>query len=240
MITKFEELIKRAQEGENQAREEIIMENMGLVYSVVRRFSHRGLELEDLVQIGTIGLIKAVNRFDSSFEVCFSTYAIPMIVGEIKRVLRDSGSIRVSRSLKERAYIVMKEKERFTNEYGREPQIKELADGLKLTEEEIVECLDAVVSPISLSEAIQGDGDDTWSLEDKVKDKKETEERWLNKLALEDAMDNLNEREKRVIYMKYYLGRTQGEIAYQINLSQAQVSRIEKSALHTMKEYLYE
>ncbi len=239
-MSDFSIKMKSAQKGESKAKEQLIMENMGLVYTVARRFINRGLEMDDLIQIGTVGLIKAIDRFDMNYQVCFSTYAIPMIMGEIRRHLRDNGSMRVSRSLKERAVKVMKEKERLLQTLGMEPSIHDIAGALQLNAEDVVECLDACVSPISLSEAISGDGNDALCVEDQVRDKKENEEKWVEKLAIEEAMDYLTERERKVIVLKYYMGKTQGEIAGQVNLSQAQVSRIEKSALLTMRGHLME
>lgn len=236
----MEERIQNAQDGKREERDKLINENMGLVYSVARRFANRGYELEDLISVGTVGLIKAVDRFDTQYQVCFSTYAVPLIMGEIRRMIRDTGSIRVSRSLKERAYRVMKEKERMILELGREPHVFEIASRLQMKEEDLVECLDAMVMPASLSEAIAGEGDDAFSLEEKLPDQKECEERWLEKMVLQDAMEQLPEREKRVITLKYYMGKTQGEIAGFINLSQAQVSRIEKNALLSMRKYLHD
>lgn len=238
IMKEFAIIMKNAQEGESKAKEQLIMENMGLVYTVARRFINRGLEMDDLIQIGTVGLIKAIDRFDLSYEVCFSTYAIPMIMGEIRRYLRDNGSMRVSRSLKERAIKVMQEKEKIFLDTGKEPSIREIANFMGLKDEDVVECLDACVSPVSLSEAITGEGNDALYVEDQIRDKKENEEKWVEKLAIEEAMDFLTEREKKVIVLKYYMGKTQGEIATYVNLSQAQVSRIEKSALLSLRGHL--
>lgn len=237
-MLEIEGRIREAQQGKTEERDRLVEENMGLVYMIVKRFGNRGIENDDLVQVGIVGLLKAIDRFDFSYNVCFSTYAIPMIMGEIRRMLRDFGSIRVSRSLKERAYKTMRTKEELTMSLGREPTISEISEKMNMSEEEIVECLDSVISPVSLAEPVAGEGKDQFCVGDCLKDKKQGEDVWIEKIVVHDAMNILSEREKKIIIMKYYMGKTQGEIACQINLSQAQVSRIEKRALLTMRSYL--
>jgi len=231
-------LIQKSHEGDEEARAQIVEENTGLVWCIVRRFTGRGTELEDLFQIGTIGLIKAVDKFDCSYEVCFSTYAVPMIIGEVRRFLRDNNSIRVSRSLRDIAYKTVSAREALTRELDREPTLDEIAERTSINREEIIQSLDAIQSPLSLYEPVYSDGGDTLYVMDQISDKKNKEDNWVQEIALCEALKKLPKREQRIIKMRFYEGKTQMEIAQEIHISQAQVSRLEKSALKTMKGYL--
>ena len=232
------ELIKKAHEGDKEARDRIVSENAGLIWSIVRRFKGRGCELEDLFQIGCIGLMKAIDNFDLSHQVKFSTYAVPMIIGEVRRFLRDNNSIRVSRSLRDIAYKTVSAREALTRELDREPTLDEIAERTSISREEIIQSLDAIQSPLSLYEPIYSDGGDTLYVMDQISDKKNKEDNWVQEIALCEALKKLPKREQRIIKMRFYEGKTQMEIAQEIHISQAQVSRLEKSALKTMKGYL--
>ena len=232
------ELILRAHNGDKAARDKLVLENIGLVYSVSRRFSGRGYELEDINQIGTIGLIKAIDKFDDSFDVRFSTYAVPMIIGEIRRYLRDNNSIRVSRSLRDTAYKALCAREQLTRLHAKEPTIMEIAQEIGISGEDITYALDAIQTPVSLYEPVFTDGGDPLYVMDQISDQKNKEDHWLENLSLREAMNRLNQREKHIIEMRFYEGRTQMEVADEIGISQAQVSRLEKNALKTMKNYL--
>ena len=233
-----EKLFVKIKEGDKEARERFVNGNLRLVLSVIQRFHNRGENADDLFQVGCIGLIKAIDNFDLSQNVQFSTYAVPMIIGEIRRYLRDNNAIRVSRSLKDIAYKALYVKERLTNSNSREPTVEEIAKELDLPKEEVVIALDSIVDPVSLFEPIYHDGGEAIYVMDQVKDKKNTDENWLESIALEEAMKHLSEREKHILTLRFFRGRTQMEVAEEIGISQAQVSRLEKSALKHMRKYV--
>ena len=231
-------LIKRSHQGDKEARDTLFRENTGLIYSTVKRFQGRGVEREDLFQIGSIGLLKAVDHFDTSFEVKFSTYAVPMIIGEIRRYMRDNNSIRVSRSLRDTAYKAIYAKENYVKKHQKEPSVQEIAEEIGISKEDIVFALDAIQVPMSLQEPVYNDGGDALYVMDQLSDATNKEERWVEDLSLEEAMSHLNERERYIIRLRFFQGRTQMEVAEEIQISQAQVSRREKNALKTMRQYL--
>ncbi len=231
-------LFVRIEQGDKIAREEYIEGNLRLVLSVIKRFSSSNENVDDLFQIGCIGLIKAIDNFDSSLNVKFSTYAVPMIIGEIRRFLRDNSSIRVSRSLKDTAYKAIYAKEAMTKRNLREPTVMEIAEEIGIPKEDIVYALDAIQSPCSLYEPIFTDGGDTLYVMDQISDKKNKEETWVEHISLSEAMKKLNEREYEIITLRFFEGKTQMEVADMIGISQAQVSRLEKNALKTMRSYL--
>lgn len=233
-----EELFKRINNGDDNARKEYINGNLRLVLSVIKRFHSSNENVDDLFQIGCIGLIKAIDNFDSSLNVKFSTYAVPMIIGEIRRYLRDSNSIRVSRSLKDTAYKAIYVKEHLTRKNSQEPTINEIADEIGIAKEDIVYALDAIQSPMSLYEPIYTDGGDTLYVMDQISDKKNKEETWVEHISLSEAMKKLSKREHEIITLRFFEGKTQMEVADHIGISQAQVSRLEKNALKTMRNYL--
>ena len=231
-------LIGRAHQGDKAARDLLFEENTGLIYSVAKRFLGRGVEMEDLFQIGSIGLIKAIDKFDTGFEVKFSTYAVPMIVGEIRRYLRDNSAMRVSRSLRDTAYKALSARELLTKKNLREPTIMEIADEVGISKEEITYAMDAIQSPVSLYEPVYTDGGDPLCVMDQISDKKNREENWVEQLSLSEAMKHLPTRERHIIDMRFFEGKTQTEVACEIGISQAQVSRLEKNALKSMRNYL--
>lgn len=231
-------LFERMHKGDTTAREEFIKGNLRLVLSVIQRFNNRGEYVDDLFQVGCIGLIKAIDNFDVSQNVKFSTYAVPMIIGEIRRYLRDNNSIRVSRSLRDIAYKALQAKEKLTNKNSKEPTIEEIATELNIHKEDIVFALDAIQDPISLFESVYHDGGDAIFVMDQVKDEKNHDENWLEGIALKEAMRKLNEREKHILNLRFFDGKTQMEVAEEIGISQAQVSRLEKTALMHMKKYI--
>ena len=233
-----EELFRRIQKGDEKAREEYIKGNLRLVLSVIKRFDSSSESADDLFQIGCVGLMKAVDNFDPERLVRFSTYAVPMIVGEIRRYLRDNSSIRVSRSLRDAAYKAIYAKEGYVRRYMKEPTVQEIADEIGIAKEDVVFALDAVQTPMSLHEPVYNDGGDALYVMDQVSDKKNREENWVEELSLEAAMERLNERERYIISLRFFEGKTQTEVAGQIGISQAQVSRLEKNALKTMRQYL--
>ena len=233
-----EELFSRIQKGDEKAREEYINGNLRLVLSVIKRFDSSSESADDLFQIGCVGLMKAVDNFDPERLVRFSTYAVPMIVGEIRRYLRDNSSIRVSRSLRDTAYKAIYAKEGYVRRYMKEPTVQEIADEIGIAKEDVVFALDAVQTPMSLHEPVYNDGGDALYVMDQVSDKKNREENWVEELSLEAAMERLNERERYIISLRFFEGKTQTEVAGQIGISQAQVSRLEKNALKTMRQYL--
>ncbi len=233
-----EELFSRIEEGDKDAREQYIEGNLRLVLSVIKRFSSSNENVDDLFQIGCIGLIKAIDNSDSSLNVKFSTYAVPMIIGEIRRFLRDNNSIRVSRSLKDTAYKAIYAKENLTRRNLKEPTINEIATEIGISKEDIVYALDAIQNPMSLYEPIFTDGGDTLYVMDQISDKKNREETWVEHLSLSEAMKRLDEREHEIITLRFFEGKTQMEVADIIGISQAQVSRLEKNALRVMKNYL--
>ncbi|MBQ6935554.1 MAG: RNA polymerase sporulation sigma factor SigG [Clostridia bacterium] len=227
-------LLKEAKNGNQKAREDLINGNLRLVLSVIQRFTNRGENLDDLFQVGCIGLIKAIDNFDTSHEVRFSTYAVPMIIGEVRRYLRDNNPIRVSRSLRDTAYHAMQIKERISNEKGYEPTVEEIAKEMNLKKEDVVIALEAVVDPVSFYEPVYSNGGDTIFLMDQI-GSNETDVDWLNEIVLKEAIKNLPQREKKILSMRFMRGMTQTEVANEIGISQAQVSRLEKSALDSIK-----
>ena len=233
-----EELFKKIEEGDQDARMAYINGNLRLVLSVIKRFHSSSENVDDLFQIGCVGLIKAIDNFDSSLNVKFSTYAVPMIVGEIRRYLRDANSIRVSRSLKDTAYKAIYAKEHLTRTNSREPTVSEIATEIGIPKEDIVYALDAIQSPLSLYEPVYTDGGDTLYVMDQISDKKNGEEMWVEHISLTEAMKKLTKREHEIISLRFFEGKTQMEVAEKIGISQAQVSRLEKNALKTMRLYL--
>ena len=233
-----EQLLERIQAGDEEARETYIKGNLRLVLSVIRRFESSSENADDLFQIGCVGLMKAVDHFDPSRMVKFSTYAGPMIIGEIRRYLRDNSPIRVSRSLRDTAYKAIYAREGYIRQHMKEPTVQEIADEIGIAKEDVVFAMDAIQSPMSLQEPVYSDGGDTLYVMDQVSDKKNKEDNWVEELSLEAAMERLNERERRIIRLRFFEGRTQMEVADQIRISQAQVSRLEKNALRTMRKYL--
>ena len=231
-------LFDRIEEGDARARQQFIEGNLRLVLSVVSRFNNSGENPDDLFQVGCIGLIKALDNFDRSLNVKFSTYAVPMIIGECRRYLRDNNSIRVSRSLRDIAYKAIYTKDILTKKNDREPSIVEIANEIDISPEDVTMALDAIATPASLYEPVYTDGGDTLYLMDQISDKKNKEEKWVDNLSLAAAMDHLNPRELDIIKLRYYHGKTQTEVAEEICISQAQVSRLGKNALKKMKNYL--
>ncbi|MBQ3037829.1 MAG: RNA polymerase sporulation sigma factor SigG [Clostridia bacterium] len=232
------ELFVRIKEGDTRAREEFIRGNLRLVLSVIQRFNNRGENVDDLFQVGCVGLIKAIDNFDTTLDVQFSTYAVPMIIGELRRYLRDNNMIRVSRSLKDIAYKALYVKERLTNNNSKEPTVNEIAREMNVPKEDVVFALDAIADPVSLYEPVYHDGGEAIYVMDQVKDTKNTDENWLRKIAISEAMKHLNEREKHILDLRFFQGKTQMEVADEIGISQAQVSRLEKTALKHMKKYV--
>ena len=233
-----EVLFTKISEGSLEARETYIEGNLRLVLSVIKRFSSANENADDLFQIGCVGLIKAIDNFNSELGVKFSTYAVPMIIGEVRRFLRDNSSIRVSRSLKDTAYKAIYAKENMTKKNLREPTLEEIAAEIGIAKEDIVYALDAIQSPMSLYEPIYTDGGDTLYVMDQVSDKKNKEERWIENIAIGEAMKKLNDREREIIELRFFDGKTQMEVSDLIGISQAQVSRLEKNALKIMRAYL--
>ena len=231
-----EELFRRIKEGDEEARELYIKGNLRLVLSVIKRFSNSSENMDDLFQIGCIGLIKAIDNFDTTLNVKFSTYAVPMIIGEIRRYLRDNNSIRVSRSLRDIAYRAIYAKETYMKTNLREPTIAEIASEIGINKD--VYAMDAIQNPVSLFEPVYTEGGDTLYVMDQISDKKNKEETWVENLSLREAINRLNKRERHIIDLRFYEGKTQMEVAQEIGISQAQVSRLEKNALKTMRNYL--
>lgn len=228
-------LIKKSHDGDKEAREQLIKENVGLIWSVVKRFGGRGLETEDLFQIGSIGLMKAIDKFDLSFEVKFSTYAVPMISGEIKRFLRDDGMLKVSRSLKELAYRIYQAAEKLTGELGREPTIQELADLLQVDKEEIVQAMEAGGEVESLYKPIHQQEGNEIRLMDKLEEKEHQEDKILNRMMLGQLLETLDKEERQLIYLRYFANKTQTEVGNLLGISQVQVSRMEKKILQNLR-----
>lgn len=231
-------LFKRILEGDMEAREQYIKGNLRLVLSVIQRFSSNNENVDDLFQIGCIGLIKAIDNFDITQNVRFSTYAVPMIMGEVRRYLRDNNSIRVSRSLRDTAYKAIYAKEGLMRKNAKEPTLMEIANEIGISKEEITYALDAIQSPVSLYEPIYTDGGDPLYVMDQISDKKNLEENWVEEISLREAMDRLPKRERHIIDLRFFEGKTQTEVAEEIHISQAQVSRLEKNALKSMRNYL--
>ena len=233
-----EKLLERIKAGDEEAKEKYIKGNLRLVLSVIKRFSSSNEHPDDLFQIGCIGLIKAINNFNTELNVKFSTYAVPMIIGEIRRYMRDNNAIRVSRSLRDTAYKAIYARESYMKKNLKEPTVEEISQEISISKEEIVQALDAIQVPMSLQEPVYSDGGDTLYVMDQLSDKKNKEETWVEELSLAAAMERLGKREKNIIRMRFFEGRTQMEIARDIHISQAQVSRLEKNALKTMRQYL--
>ena len=235
---KTDELLKKTAAGDKQARDELIRGNLRLVLSVVQRFRDRGESPDDLFQVGCIGLMKSIDNFNVELNVRFSTYAVPMIIGEIRRYLRDNSSIRVSRSMRDTAYRALQAKEAFVNANQREPTMEELSRAMQIPREDIVFALDAILDPVSLYEPVFENGGDAVYVMDQVGDTKNTDEHWLEQIALKEAMRQLSSREQNILRMRFFEGRTQMEVADEIHISQAQVSRLEKSALAHMRKQI--
>lgn len=231
-------LMNKIKSGDESAIEPFVNGNLRLVLSVIQRFSNRGEEMDDLFQVGCIGLIKAIRNFDTSQNVQFSTYAVPMIIGELRRYMRDNNSIRVSRSLRDLAYKALTEKERLTKELGREPSIEEISKKLNVTRQDIVVALDAIMDPISLFEPVYSETGDSVFVMDQVCDQSDGDSNWLEEIAMKEAIDSLNNREKVILSKRFFEGKTQMEVANEIGISQAQVSRLEKSALSRIKKQI--
>ena len=228
-------LLLRAKQGDKQAREALIAGNLRLVLSVIQRFVNRGENADDLFQVGCIGLIKAIDNFNTDLDVRFSTYGVPMIVGEIRRYLRDNSTLRVSRAMRDTAYKVLQAKEAYIAQHQREPTLDQIAQMLDIRREDVVFALDAITAPVSLYEPVYSDSGDALCVMDQVKDTKNTDERWLEHLALKDAMSRLTERERLILDLRFFQGRTQMEVSGEIGISQAQVSRLEKNALEQIR-----
>ena len=231
-------LLKRTKEGDTAAREELIAGNLRLVLSVIQKFSNRGENVDYLFQVGCIGLIKAIDNFNTDLDVRFSTYGVPMIVGEIRRYLRDNSSMRVSRSMRDTAYKVLQAKEKFMAEHQREPTMEEIAKMLDLKREDVVFAMDAIMDPVSLYEPVYSDGGDAICVMDQVKDSKNTDESWLEHIALKEAISHLSDRERHILSLRFFEGRTQMEVSAEIGISQAQVSRLEKNAIWKIRKSL--
>ena len=232
------ELLRRSHLGDERARETLIQGNLRLVLSVIQRFASRGENADDLFQVGCVGLIKAIDNFDVSQNVRFSTYGVPMIIGEIRRYLRDNSAIRVSRSMRDTAYKVLQAREKLTAETGREPNEEEIAASLGIPRQEIALALDAISDPVSLSDPVFSDGSESLTVMDQVRDSRNTDESWIECMALDDAMRSLTGREKRILSLRFYDGKTQMEVASMVGISQAQVSRLEKNAISTIRRNL--
>lgn len=231
------ELLKKAKQGDAKAREELISGNLRLVLSVVQKFTNRGENLDDLFQVGCVGLIKAIDNFDPDQQVKFSTYGVPMILGEIRRYLRDNNPIRVSRSMRDTAYRAMLIKEQFISDNLREPTIEEIAEKMGVQKSEVVLALESIVDPVSLYEPVFSDGGDTIYVMDQLGDSGDQAD-WLDEISLKEAITELGEREKRILYCRFFQGKTQMDVAQEIGISQAQVSRLEKGALDRIKKQL--
>lgn len=230
------QLLLRCKQGDQTARQKLIEGNLRLVLSVIQRFSGRGENPDDLFQVGCIGLLKAIENFDPALNVRFSTYGVPMIAGELRRYLRDFGPLRVSRSIRDTAYKVLQCKESLLCEHGREPSLTQIAQKLGLPLEEVAESMDAIASPVSLYEPVYADGGDPLTVMDQVRDTKNTDEQWIEHIALRQAIDKLAAREQRILALRFYDGKTQMEVAQEVGISQAQVSRLEKNALQSIRK----
>ena len=235
---RMRELFPRVHSGDSVARDEFIQGNLRLVLSVIQRFSNRGESADDLFQVGCIGLMKAIDNFDVSQNVRFSTYAVPMIIGEIRRYLRDNNPIRVSRSLRDTAYKALRAREELTYKNGREPKVEDIAKEIEMPEQDVVFALEAVQDPVSLFDPVYQDGSDAIYVVDQVRDDRVNEDEWVRDLSIDQAMGRLQERERSIITRRFFQGRTQMEVAEEIGISQAQVSRLEKAALQTMRRYM--
>ena len=230
------ELMKRMRQGDDRAREQLIEGNLRLVLSVIQKFVGRGENPDDLFQVGCIGLLKAVKNFDETKMVRFSTYGVPMIAGEIRRYLRDNSSIRVSRSVRDTAYRVLQCKEKMISEQQKEPTMEEIAEKLEIPVEDVIFAMDAITAPVSLFEPVYSDGGDPLTVMDQVRDTKNTDDRWLEQIDLREAVGKLSDREKRILALRFFDGKTQMEVASEVGISQAQVSRLEKTALGAIRK----
>ena len=228
------ELLRKAHNGDKDARDKLINGNLRLVLSVIQRFSNRGENMDDLFQVGVIGLIKAIDNFNLDLDVRFSTYAVPMCIGEIRRYLRDDNAVRVSRSMRDTAYKAMQVKERLTNEYGKEPTVEQIAKELDMKKSDVVLALEAIVDPVSLYEPVYSDGGDTIYVMDQVGDSN-TDNDWIYEIMIKDEIKKLDDRERNIMYLRFMQGKTQMEVAKEVGISQAQVSRLEKNALKRIK-----
>lgn len=233
-----QQLLRRARQGDEFAREELIAGNLRLVLSVIQRFSNRGENLDDLFQVGCIGLIKAIDHFEVDRGLRLSTYAVPMIIGEVRRYLRDNSTMRVSRSMRDTAYKVLQAKEAYMAQHQREPSVDEIAKILELRREDVVFALDAIVEPVSLYEPVYSDGGDTICVMDQVRDTRNTDEQWTERIALKEAVSHLTDREREILNLRFFQGKTQMEVSAEIGISQAQVSRLEKGALQQIRREL--
>ena len=233
-----QQLLRRVREGDINAREELIAGNLRLVLSVIQRFSSRGENMDDLFQVGCIGLIKAIDNFELDRGLRLSTYAVPMIIGEIRRYLRDNSTMRVSRSMRDTAYKVLQAKEAYMAQHQREPSVDEIAALLELRREDVVFALDAIVEPVSLYEPVYSDAGDTICVMDQLRDTKNTDERWTERIALKEAVSHLTQREREILQLRFFQGKTQMEVSAEIGISQAQVSRLEKGALQQIRREL--
>ena len=229
-------LLRRTKEGDQAARQELIEGNLRLVLSVIQRFSSRGENADDLFQVGCVGLIKAIDNFDINQPVRFSTYGVPMIIGEIRRYLRDNSAIRVSRSMRDTAYRVLQVRDRYLAEHQKEPTVEQIAQELDSPREEVVFAMDAIVEAVSLDEPVYSDGGDAICVMDQVRDTKNTDEDWTDRIALKEAIKRLDPRERRILSLRFYEGKTQLEVSAEVGISQAQVSRLEKGAINTIKK----
>ena len=232
------ELLRRTKAGDQKAREELISGNLRLVLSVIPKFAGRGENVDDLFQVGCIGLIKAVDNFNIDLDVRFSTYGVPMIVGEIRRYLRDNSALRVSRSMRDTAYKVLQAKEQYLSEHQKEPTIDEISKILGLRREDVVTALDAIMDPVSLFDPVYSDGGDALCVMDQVRDAKNTDDSWLERIALKEAISRLGERERKILAMRFFQGKTQMEVSAEVGISQAQVSRLEKNAINQIRKDL--
>lgn len=228
------ELLRKAHNGDKDARDKLINGNLRLVLSVIQRFSNRGENMDDLFQVGVIGLIKAIDNFNLDLDVRFSTYAVPMCIGEIRRYLRDDNAVRVSRSMRDTAYKAMQVKEKLTNKYGKEPTVEQIAKELDMKKSDVVLALEAIVDPVSLYEPVYSDGGDTIYVMDQVGDSN-TDSDWIDEIMIKDEIKKLDDRERNIMYLRFMQGKTQMEVAKEVGISQAQVSRLEKNALKRIK-----
>lgn len=231
-------LLRQAKAGDPQARERLIEGNLRLVLSVIQKFLNRGENVDDLFQVGCIGLIKAIDNFDVNQPVRFSTYGVPMIIGEIRRYLRDNSAIRVSRSMRDTAYRVLQARDQLIAKTQREPTVEQIARELGISREEVVFALDAIVDPVSLDEPVYSDSGDAVCVMDQIGDRRNTDESWIDQIALKEALRQLSDREKRILSLRFYEGKTQMEVSAEVGISQAQVSRLEKGAINTIKKGL--
>ena len=232
------ELLRKTKSGDQEARRQLIEGNLRLVLSVIQRFASRGENADDLFQVGCVGLIKAIDNFDVDKPVRFSTYGVPMIIGEIRRYLRDNSAIRVSRSMRDMAYRVLQVRDRFIAENQREPTVEQIAKELDIPREEVVFAMDAIVDPVSLYEPVYDHGGDAICVMDQLRDTRDTDEDWTDRIALKEAMKRLDPRERRILSLRFYEGKTQMEVSAEVGISQAQVSRLEKGAINTIKKNL--